>query len=1583
MQFRIFIIALLICLSGATGAGAGTVQISDIGGWKIYQPGNYRYGASIIMNSDNSMDVWFASPGASGQWDWIRYRRSTDGGKTWSTEQVALKPTAGSRDAYSVCDPGVIYYGGYYYVGYTSTENANGVENHVYVARSTSPTGPFEKWNGSGWGGNPQPIITYTGPAGAWGCGEPSFVLKDGKLYMYYTYNDGTTYTNLAICDNPNAADWPANLRMLGHVIVRPLDDSTDVKYVDSLGMFIGVSTHNRFTVNSRISVWQSVDGISWQKGAFTGSVVQCGAHNVGISANETGHLDTSKSNCIIYSCQPPGYSWGYWPTYLDTIKFGTVPAGGASGAEVSSVVDASSGDDWYSSGPRVCDGDVSTVWCSDKHTSAFAAEWVSLSLPALCSISHLVVVPASNGDGFPVAFRIQYSTDGNTWLNIAGQSYSNYLNPGNNPVLFTFSSPVTTKYIRIYATQLAGNSTDGYYMKFAEVTTADPAAAWEFDTTGDTEGWSATHSVANMTSSGGCLVGDVSGDDPYIDGPRYPDIDASANKYICIRMKISSGTSAEFFWGTADEPWHKAGREVSFPIIADNQFHDYEIDMSTNAQWTGIVNCLRLDPSDQAAGHFEVDYIRVCSTARPVLELSGPSATNRYLRVGEAAEVSVCVRNTGYSTATNLRPTLSVDGLALSTPVPASVASLAPGVETKFVWQVQMQTEGLHKLAVSLASDDPAGTVSSSSTMFVSCASPNISADAPSQAQSWLDASGNAVIENSKLRMVFPKSNVGYGVCEFYVRNGSKWDLMGESCPLSRVKYSINDSEVDLALLPGSASVSKANSEATLRFSNNCPDSNGGYWRGYILFRLSDNGDTIRANYSLYCTASRQLLAWVGPSLCAGSHSFGQAKSQAIFPGLEWLVGDERSSNTLECDSSLALRLVPHPYKVTVPLMAVSANGSVAGILWNARSKWNGTDAYPSARFCSPNWYESQDNSLMELFVPTIPKWLTENQNEASAPYVLNANNALIMECYYFGSAGSGVLDAVAKWYDIYGTPAMPGDVNLLSSGLLTARQGFMSTIWNADAQGWPHAVGWDSAPCPEFAADLFADALTESDPTIKAALRSRADEAVQKAIALWGTGGLASWTGSHIPGYRLPYFAGHLDELAAQMNTGAGNMRASQQSDGSWLVPVNSERPDLVTAGTAELGSCAENAYFLLRHARLTGNYYSRSAGLKALAYMNTFIVPRAAQVWEVPQHAPDILASAWAVAAYLEGYLIGDTNAQSYLDKARYWAMSGLPFVYTWKAYDRDVMDYATIPVFGCTFFVGSWFGKPVQWCGMVYAYYLERLSHYDDSMNWHAIAEGITRSCIQQMNISPYVGTYGDSLNLLYSNTPNGVFINPDNVYKCASRLLGRWGEVDTRKIVGSGRTAYISSCGRIIIGSCSASSSQLTFKVEYPAAETCNILLYCGIPVSVYKGGKAIPKVADVDSADEGWMYDSTLGCTVIKEKQDSDLQEISVVFSGSYAPVVDVGGPQGARNQPDGTMVLLRGVVSSGSDAFYNIIYVQSEDRTSGIRVSLPAKPAVPISEGDCVEVMGCLAKTSGERYVARADVIPASSIQQ
>jgi hypothetical protein len=193
------------------------------------------------------------------------------------------------------------------------------------------------------------------------------------------------------------------------------------------------------------------------------------------------------------------------------------------------------------------------------------------------------------------------------------------------------------------------------------------------------------------------------------------------------------------------------------------------------------------------------------------------------------------------------------------------------------------------------------------------------------------------------------------------------------------------------------------------------------------------------------------------------------------------------------------------------------------------------------------------------------------------------------------------------------------------------------------------------------------------------------------------------------------------------------------------------------------------------LLEAAVFSGDRDLLDAAVQRLRAMDKFKngVPRGAQTWECPLHTPDILASAQMVRAYTLGYeLTGDPDL---LEQARYWAWTGVPFVYLVNPTPQPVGLYGTIAVFGATQWKAPvWLGLPVQWCGLVYADSLYRLVRHDPQGPWQKLADGITASGIQQSWPSADAENQGllpDSF-VLRSQHRNGPAINPAAVQACA-------------------------------------------------------------------------------------------------------------------------------------------------------------------------------------------------------------------
>ena len=279
----------------------------------------YRYGPSIMKYEDGSIDAWFARPGNSGsQWDWISYRHSDDG-INWSDETVVLYPTPGGKDQCSVCDPGVIYFNGYYYLAYTGTDyyEGQGSYNMAFVARSQYPDGPFEKWDGSGWSQNPEPIIFYDGGKDNWGIGEVSFVIYDDDLYIYYTYID-IRDAYIGLCKADLVDNWPATIRSKGPVLYRLEHDSVEFVYDDNLDCFFAFSISGRLMEGSLLDVYSSINGKDFRQITTVKDNIKDYAHNLGVSKDEQGHIDSDEPLLLGYAY---GKTWGKWNTLFQWFK--------------------------------------------------------------------------------------------------------------------------------------------------------------------------------------------------------------------------------------------------------------------------------------------------------------------------------------------------------------------------------------------------------------------------------------------------------------------------------------------------------------------------------------------------------------------------------------------------------------------------------------------------------------------------------------------------------------------------------------------------------------------------------------------------------------------------------------------------------------------------------------------------------------------------------------------------------------------------------------------------------------------------------------------------------------------------------------------------------------------------------------------------------------------------------------------------------------------------------------------------------------------------------------------------------------
>lgn len=133
---------------------------------------------------------------------------------------------------------------------------------------------------------------------------------------------------------------------------------------------------------------------------------------------------------------------------------------------------------------------------------------------------------------------------------------------------------------------------------------------AWEFNTDGDAEGWSANGNVAGLEIKEGVLAGRSTGHDPVLQVSGL-EIEADRLHRLVFRLRSDRNQRVQVFWATSLAPMSEA-TSMAIATVGDGQFHDYEIDLGQSPHWRGLVRALRIDPATEPGVKFAIDFIRL-----------------------------------------------------------------------------------------------------------------------------------------------------------------------------------------------------------------------------------------------------------------------------------------------------------------------------------------------------------------------------------------------------------------------------------------------------------------------------------------------------------------------------------------------------------------------------------------------------------------------------------------------------------------------------------------------------------------------------------------------------------------------------------------------------------------------------------------------------------------------------------------------------------------------------------------------------------------------------------------------------------
>ena len=548
--------------------------------------------------------------------------------------------------------------------------------------------------------------------------------------------------------------------------------------------------------------------------------------------------------------------------------------------------------------------------------------------------------------------------------------------------------------------------------------------------------------------------------------------------------------------------------------------------------------------------------------------------------------------------------------------------------------------------------------------------------------------------------------------------------------------------------------------------------DSDGGHW---ILDQLFEPGaaDTLEVVTTVIVDQDRAALYLPVFTLLPGVGSFGTNKNQGLLAGVEYLE-NEPSSSEADLTGLASARQVPDTLKITLPLMAVQAEDRYVGLVWE-----------PGQLFCavhdSPDRIFKSGGHLLGILFPGSDG---VNRDESSLipykPETLAANQPLRLRARIIGGRGNSIVPAVQHYVRLAGLPPVPqtgynaqGYFELAAHGWLDSRIRETNLFRHAYWSGFN----------PQPAADAATWMSWLSEQVDSPALAARLTDAAAGAISVLAR---ANYNAAQIGHVRYPLPAlvfGAVLDCANQAEESGRSLLSRFEPDGSvhYQPTVGGTDYGKTYWAPDANGLTATIVLSLLEAATFSGDPALLQEGLRKLRAMDKFryTVPRGAQTWEIPLHTPDILASAYLVRVYTLGYeLSGDP---AFLETARYWAWTGVPFVYLTPPTSQPVGLYSTIPVLGASGYIAPvWIGLPVQWCGLVYADAIRRFARWDASGPWKQIADGVAAAGVQHtwpLSDTERQGLLPDSYQLRLQLS-DGPAINPATLQPLAISLFGR-------------------------------------------------------------------------------------------------------------------------------------------------------------------------------------------------------------
>jgi hypothetical protein len=996
-------------------------------------------------------------------------------------------------------------------------------------------------------------------------------------------------------------------------------------------------------------------------------------------------------------------------------------------------------------------------------------------------------------------------------------------------------------------------------------ISTHDPQSpVWDF--TKGNGGWVAQTGGTLLLETPNGAQTELTAESVVLVGPPI-ELKASDYAYAYLQLETSGPLTGNLYWSGTDNASFPGCNALAFEVPA-GAFAE-NLSLAANPMYGGDLRRLQLslkgDPGTQ------VTLQQLALSPKPLgparLKLVSFAAADVVAPLDRDGKLLARLQNLGGEEAldTQLTVTVAEGPVRLTDPATQTLKPVAPGGSAEVTWTFRPSGEGRAKVRL----NGPNG-LTAETEVIASKSFPTPEATAQSSAQV---TAGAAWIGNDKVRLTLAK------VGDRFIFGRLDAIESGKPRPMAVLPHlgqlAVAGAEGFANLTAERASGRAGNGKATLSLVGHVTVGKVSVNAAWI-FHLEDGDPYISAVYALTARGDLQITAFRGPWLWAGEGSFGDQQDLALFPGSEYMVKGERSSSTLDIAPPRNVRFAPHPNTVTIPSMAIEQDGAIVGLMWDPLQKWDGEHQKPTAVFASPNFVEGHANHLLGLCLPSIPEWAKPNELLAEKPYDLKAGKTLNLVACLYAEAPSNVLRSVDLYFDRYGLPSLPPKPRSYDDTIAMSLRAYEDILWVEKAKGWMGVIGWAPGASQGVALDYVVASRRLKD-------RAWAQQLAEKGLALGSPADLP---------FALHHFGTPSQALVVDFGNGRAQGRRAPEDGKYTFQPTTDQLRTLGAEGSTAVGICARGVRPLLDLALLTGDPEPLEAALKTLGFMERFQVPRASQVWEVPVHTPDILAAGDACDVYLTAYKL--TGDRHWLERAAYWAKTGLPFVYMWQAPEqRPLMKGASIPVFGASFYTGSWFARPVQWNGLSYARSLLELAKYDDSLPWRHFAEMITISGMNmQSTREKDCGCYTDNWSVIDDVECVGCMLAPGGILDNVLELMGAPAGMRTEVVHDGGKPICINAAP--IIADAALTGGTLSFGLRYDHDNAAYAaVMPLAEPAGVEVDGTALPRL-DGPTANEGWSYREGVGCLTLKLQFGQDVRKVRILGARAILPGMPV-----------------------------------------------------------------------------------------